>query len=55
MEVLVHILSFLPKKDRKDNCRFVNKVFYDATGMLDDVRTLLLLTFDDFVSFSSKF
>jgi hypothetical protein len=51
IEILVHILQFVPQKDLKDNCCFVDKAFYNAVCLMDDSKIKLKLCRDDFVSF----
>jgi hypothetical protein len=55
IEVLENILSFVPKKDRKNNCRLVNKTFNSVISFLDDPQSMLVSKMEDFVSLFLKF
>jgi F-box domain len=39
IEVFENILSFVPRKDRKNNCRLVSKKFNDVVSLLDDSKS----------------
>jgi hypothetical protein len=50
IEILVRILSFMPKNDVKEKCRFVSKAFNDAASLLHDAKSVLIIQPKDFVS-----
>lgn len=49
-EILENILRFVPKKDRKNHCRLVNKTFNDVVGFLDDQESFLCVKYEHIVS-----